>query len=94
MVDDRRSQKQARGLAMPYYVTGGAYVDTTFTDLVDPDRVEGPFEYYADAYLVWRGKSMAHVDDAFWRYEIVEAEPMPEAARATTEPAEEPSRAS
>ncbi len=59
---------------MPYYVTGGAYSNTTFSDLLQPDPVEGPFEHYADAYLAWRSKSMAHVDDAFWRYEIVQAD--------------------
>ena len=75
MVDDQSSDHSQRSEAwMPYYVTGGAYTDTTFTDFVEPDPVEGPFEHYADAYLAWRSKSMAHVDDAFWRYEIVEAD--------------------
>ena len=36
---------------MPYFVTGGAYSDTTFSDLVQGDPIEGPFEHYADAYL-------------------------------------------
>ena len=59
---------------MPYFVTGGAYRDTTFTELEQPDPVEGPFEHYAEAYLAWRSKSMPHVDDAFVRYEIVQAD--------------------
>jgi hypothetical protein len=78
---------------MPYFVTGGAYRDTTFIDLVDPDPVEGPFEHYADAYLAWRSRSMAHVDDAFWRYEIVEAERMPDVGPSASESTEEASRA-
>lgn len=78
---------------MPYFVTGGAYRDTTFTDLVEADPVDGPFEHYADAYLAWRGRSMAHVDDAFWRFEIVDAETAAAAGQAAPAPAEEASRA-
>lgn len=68
---------------MPYYVTGGTYRDTTFSELVRPDAVQGPFEHYAEAYLAWRGKSMAHVDDAFVRYEIVQSDQRPEARDAS-----------
>lgn len=76
---------------MPYFVIGGAYSDTTFTNLVQPDHVEGRFEYYVDAYLAWRGKSMAHVDDAFWRYQIVQSNARPDALTLTGEAVEDTS---
>lgn len=75
---------------MPYFVVGGQYRDTTFQELVRPDRTAGPYEDYLDALLSWRGKSMAHVDEAFARYVIVRADSATGAERqAHTERARE-----
>ena len=70
---------------LPYYVVGGRYADTSFTTLVEGDPTEGPFERYDDAVDVWRGNSMRHVDEAFVRYLIVQAE----SGEAASEHAEE-----
>lgn len=70
----------------PYFVVGGRYADTSFTALVEAAPAEGPYDRYDDAIDVWRANSMRHIDEAFVRYLIVQAD-SPEAA---TEQAEEP----
>jgi len=70
----------------PYFVVGGRYADTTFTTLTEAAPAEGPFDRYDDAVDVWRANSMRHIDEAFVRYLIVQAD-SPEAA---SEHAEEP----
>ena len=58
---------------LPYFVVGGRYGDTTFTNLTDADTTAGPFQSYDEAVEVWRAASMSHVDEAFVRYLIVQA---------------------
>lgn len=70
----------------PYFVVGGRYADTTFTTLTDAAPAEGPYDRYDDAVDVWRAHSMRHIDEAFVRYLIVQAD-SPEAA---ADRAEEP----
>ncbi len=71
---------------LPYFVVGGRYEDTSFTTLLEAAPAEGPYERYDDAVDVWRANSMRHIDEAFVRYLIVQAE-SPEVA---SEHAEEP----
>jgi len=71
---------------LPYFVVGGRYADTSFSTILEPTAAEGPFERYDDAIDVWRASSMRHIDEAFVRYLIVQAD-SPEAA---AERAEEP----
>ena len=79
---------------MPYFVVGGQYRDTTFQELVQPDRTAGPFEHYLDALVSWRGRSMAHVDEAFARYIIVQADTVTDAERQSlAEPVRESAQA-
>ena len=70
----------------PYFVVGGRYADTSFTDLIEAAPTEGPYARYDDAVDVWRANSMRHIDEAFVRYVIVQAD-SPEAA---SDHAEEP----
>lgn len=74
--DDRQIGTGGRFVA--FYVVGGEFRDTSFRDLVRPDAVVGPFESYEDAYVAWRARAMATIDNANARYQIVETAPMPE----------------
>jgi hypothetical protein len=62
---------------LSFYVVGGEYRDTTFRELARPDQVIGPFEDYEDAYVAWRARAMATIDQAYSRYHIVETAPAP-----------------
>lgn len=55
-----------------FWVVGGRYKDTEFTDMADDKPVEryGPFPSYDDAHKEWQSRSMARVDDAHVRYRI------------------------
>jgi hypothetical protein len=70
----------------PYFVVGGRYSDTSFTKLLEPAPAEGPYLRYDDAVDVWRANSMRHIDEAFVRYVIVQADSL----EAASEQAEEP----
>lgn len=70
----------------PYFVVGGRYADTSFTDLLEPAPTEGPYARYDDAVDVWRANSMRHIDEAFVRYVIVQAD----SPAAASDLAEEP----
>lgn len=55
-----------------YWVVGGEYTDTNFTDLAggkSPDE-HGPFESYEEAREKWAALSMANVDNAHARYSV------------------------
>ncbi len=59
-------------MAEKYWVVGGEYTDTTFTEFaagVEPTRL-GPFDDYDEAQNVWRAKAMETIDDAYARYRI------------------------
>lgn len=70
----------------PYFVVGGRYADTTFTTLTDAAPAEGPYDRYDDAVDVWRAHSMRHIDEAFVRYLIVQADSPEAAAHHAEEP--------
>lgn len=76
----------ASGAVLPYFVVGGRYEDTSFTTLTEAEPPEGPFEDYDDAVDAWRASSMRHIDEAFVRYLIVQAE----SAETASDHAEEP----
>ena len=66
----------------PFYVTGGEYADSSFTKLVAGARLEtyGPFDDYETARKEWRGRTMATIDNAMIRYQIVPGGPAARAA--------------
>ena len=64
-------------MAEKYYVTGGLYKDTSFSEFAEGQhrmRV-GPFDTYDEAKAVWRGKAMETVDEAYVRFSIELEEP-------------------
>lgn len=58
-----------------WYVVGGRYTDTDFTQPVPGTKEEryGPFKSRREAIDVWRERAWATVDDAFAAYRIEEA---------------------
>lgn len=58
--------------AEAFWVVGGVYTDTSFTETVDgaPEERHGPFETHAQAEAEWRAMAMATIDDAYARYRI------------------------
>ena len=54
-----------------YYVIGGEYEDTTFTQPKSPLEEFGPFDSIEEARNIWKDKSMANIDDCLVRYLIV-----------------------
>jgi hypothetical protein len=55
-----------------YYVEGGVFTDTTFTDIVPgTDERYGPFKDYDHALSVWRGKMGWNIDICSHRLFIV-----------------------
>lgn len=73
-----------------YFVVGGRYADTTFRELLAADPVAGPFASYPEAVEAWRASSMAHVDEAFVRYLVVEADDAEAAMGRAVEPPDAP----
>ncbi|MHA1563782.1 MAG: DUF4170 domain-containing protein [Alphaproteobacteria bacterium] len=59
-------------MADMFWVVGGEYADTSFTKIVGngQETREGPFGDIAEARTVWKGLSMASVDNAHVRYRI------------------------
>ena len=74
------------GPNLRFFVVGGRYADTSFTVLIEADETESPFETYDNALEAWRVSSMRHIDEAFARYLIVQADSL----EAVTKQAEEP----
>lgn len=74
---------------LPYFVVGGRYTDTSFTALLEAAPSEGPYERYDDAVDVWRANSMRHIDEAFVRYLIVQADSAEVASTLAEEPPEQ-----
>ncbi len=62
---------------MPFFVVGGEYADTSFEELVRPAPVLGPFRTYEEAFVVWRGRAIATIDQAYARFQIVQADAAP-----------------
>ena len=56
-----------------YWVVGGEYADSRFASLLagrDPERY-GPFRSYEDARKEWQARTMATIDNALVRYQVV-----------------------
>lgn len=59
---------------MVYYVIGGEYVDTSWSEWAGTPEVLGPFFKKDEAERVWRERSMKHVDECMVRYTIRESD--------------------
>ena len=61
-------------MAQHFWVVGGEYADTSFTEIVSggTEHRLGPFDAYDEAKAVWRAKAMETIDDAHVRYRIEE----------------------
>jgi hypothetical protein len=57
-----------------YFVIGGEYADTSFSRLVRPEPVLGPFDSYEEARKRWREHAFATIDYPLMRFQIVEAD--------------------
>ena len=55
-----------------YFVVGGLFKDTSFTDLAEGEKLSrlGPFDNYDEAVAVWRAKAMETVDEAYAKFNI------------------------
>jgi hypothetical protein len=54
-----------------FYVVGGEYTDMSFTICKELETY-GPFNSYEEAWSMWKGISMKHVDDCQRKYTIKE----------------------
>ena len=56
-----------------FYVIGGEYTDTEFSDLRSGTAVmDGPFQDRPSAVKAWQGRSLKTTSNALERYDIVE----------------------
>jgi len=56
-----------------YWVVGGEYADSSFVSLLPgrtPERY-GPYKSYDDARKEWQARTMATIDNALIRYQVV-----------------------
>ena len=55
-----------------FWVVGGIYTDTSFTETANeaPEERHGPFQTHEEAEAEWRRLAMAAIDDAYARYRI------------------------
>lgn len=55
-----------------YWVVGGRYTDTTFSEIAGSEEEEriGPFPSYEDAKKAWQERAWATVDETTVRYRI------------------------
>jgi hypothetical protein len=77
------SRQGLRGtMSSRYWVVGGEYTDTHFSQVVAGTSEErlGPFDDYRAAHAAWQSRAWATVDNAHKRYRIVE-EPGPSAPK-------------
>ena len=56
-----------------YWVVGGEYADSEFNALLAGRSAEryGPFRSYDDARKEWQSRTMATIDNALVRYQVV-----------------------
>lgn len=56
-----------------YWVVGGEYADSRFASLLPGREAEryGPFRSYDDARKEWQARTMATIDNALVRYQVV-----------------------
>jgi hypothetical protein len=73
-VDDAhvRWRIEEEGDALPFWVVGGSYTDTSFRQCTDPtgESWHGPFAGYREAETEWRRLAWSTVDDALSRFRI------------------------
>jgi hypothetical protein len=67
-----RYRIEEEGAEPAYWVVGGRYKDSRFTECADPagETWHGPYASYDDARVVWGRLAWASVDDALARYRI------------------------
>ncbi|MBC7134432.1 MAG: DUF4170 domain-containing protein, partial [Oceanibaculum nanhaiense] len=55
-----------------YWVVGGIYTDTSFTQMANggPEERHGPFDAYEQAKKAWQEKAWSTVDDCNARFRI------------------------
>ncbi len=67
---DRRETRQA-SIPPQYWVVGGEFRDTAFSELDGPPEALGPFTSYDQAYKEWERRSVEMKRHAHVRYTIV-----------------------
>jgi hypothetical protein len=67
-----RYRIEEEGSDLRYWVVGGSYTDTSFSQPAEPggERWHGPFESYDAAKAEWMRLAWATVDDAHARFRI------------------------
>lgn len=63
-------------MALKFWVTGGSYKDSSFSEFADgtSEVREGPFATYEEANKAWQGLAWSTVDDALAHFHIEEEE--------------------
>ncbi|MEM7653898.1 MAG: DUF4170 domain-containing protein, partial [Pseudomonadota bacterium] len=61
-------------MSKTFWVVGGKYKDTQFTEVVGEETRHGPFKTYEDAKTEWARLAWQTIDDATMRFRIEEAE--------------------
>jgi len=71
--DRRRPSTTPRFASAPtqYWVVGGEFRDTAFSELEGPAEAFGPYANYEEAYRMWEGRSVETKSHAHRRYTIV-----------------------
>ena len=64
-----------------FWVVGGKYTDTQFTEAIGRELRHGPFKDYEDAKKEWARLAWQTIDDATVRYRIEQAEDVTRVAR-------------
>jgi hypothetical protein len=62
---------------VPFYVVGGEYADTSFAEVVRAEPVLGPFATYQEAFVAWRARAVATIDQAYTRFQILRSDSPP-----------------
>jgi hypothetical protein len=70
-VDDANSRYRIERME-EYWVIGGEYTDTSFTELKGEEQRFGPYATFEAAEVEWQKRAWQEVDDCHMRYRIVE----------------------
>ena len=68
-----KANQRSQGEGVRYWVVGGVYTGTDFSELAGPEKREeriGPFDRYQDAFNEWARLAWRNVDDCHSRYRI------------------------
>jgi hypothetical protein len=70
------SSRSELGVMAQYWVIGGEYADANFADYLPGRSAEryGPFPSYDDARKEWQSRTMATIDNALVRYQVIDTE--------------------